>query len=104
MHQYLLLLHEKPGTFASTSPAEMAEIAQRDKAWAGDLAQRGLLAGGETLADDGGRHLRRREGQALATDGSYLGPQGWVEIRRIELGGHPPGTCKPGWPPNMPWC
>jgi hypothetical protein len=114
MHQYLLLLHEKPGTYASSSPAEMEEIVQRYKAWAGDLAQRGLLAGGEKLVDDGGRHIHWREGQVLATDGPYaeahdivggyfvvqaendaaaealastcphLGPRRWVEIRRID--------------------
>jgi len=71
MHSYLLLLHEKPADAVEVSPAEMAEIIQRYKAWSADLAQRGLLAGGEKLCDDGGRHLRLQDGHPLATDGPY---------------------------------
>jgi hypothetical protein len=71
MHSYLLLLHENPADAVEVSPAEMAEIIQRYKAWSADLAQRGLLAGGEKLCDDGGRHLRLQGGRPLATDGPY---------------------------------
>jgi len=115
MNQYMLLLHERPMDAAQVSPAEMMEIVARYKAWAGDLAQRGLLLGGEKLADEGGRHLRLQAGQPLATDGPYaethdvvggyfvikaendlaaealartcphLEGTQWIEIRRIEL-------------------
>lgn len=115
LHSYLLILHEQPGAFADTTPAEMAEIVEQYKSWAGGLAQRGLLAGGEKLADEGGRHLRMASGKALATDGPYaeahdiiggyfiikaadmaaaetlarscphLSGQRWIEIRRIEV-------------------
>jgi hypothetical protein len=71
MNQYLFLLHEKPADAANVSPAEMQEIIARYKAWSAGLAQRGLLAGGEKLADDGGRQLRLKDGQPLATDGPY---------------------------------
>jgi len=71
MHSYLLLLHEKPADAAAPSAAEMAEIVQRYKTWSAGLAQRGLLAGGEKLSDDGGRHLRLQGGRPLATDGPY---------------------------------
>ncbi len=71
MHSYLLLLHERPADASAPSAAEMAEIIQRYKAWSTDLAQRGLLAGGEKLCDDGGRHLRLQGGKPLATDGPY---------------------------------
>lgn len=114
MHSCLLLLHENPADAVAVSPAEMAEIIQRCKAWSADLAQRGLLAGGEKLCDDGGRHLRLQGGRPLATDGPYAGAhdgiggifivkaagdaeaealaatcphlQGtqWIEVRRIE--------------------
>jgi hypothetical protein len=114
MHAYLLLLHEKPGTFTQHSPAEMAEIVQQYQRWAQDLGARGLLTGGEKLTDDGGRRLHWRDGQPLASDGPYaeahdviggyfvvqaegdaaaealaascphLGPDRWIEIRRIE--------------------
>ncbi|MBL8312831.1 MAG: dehydrogenase [Rubrivivax sp.] len=115
MNQYMLLLHEKPMDAAQVSPAEMKEIVTRYQAWAGELAQRGLLVGGEKLADEGGRHLRLQAGQALATDGPYaeahdvvggyfivkadgeaaaealartcphLEGTQWIEIRRIEV-------------------
>jgi hypothetical protein len=114
MNQYLFLLHEKPADAAGMSPAEMQEIIARYKAWSAGLAQRGLLAGGEKLVDDGGRQLRLKDGQPLATDGPYaeahdvigglfivkaesdamaeelaqtcphLRGSQWIEIRRIE--------------------
>jgi hypothetical protein len=114
MNQYLLLLHETPADAAAVSAAEMQEIIQRYKAWSADLAARGLLAGGEKLSDDGGRHLRLRGGKPVATDGPYaeahdvvggffivkaendaaaealaqscphLAGTQWIEIRRIE--------------------
>lgn len=71
MNQYVFLLHERPADYVDVSPAEMQETIARYKAWAGSLAQRGLLAGGEKLADDGGRHLRLVGGKPLATDGPY---------------------------------
>lgn len=70
-HQYLLLLHERPADDAGVSPAEMMEIVGRYKAWAGELAAQGLLAGGEKLCDDGGRILRLQGGRPVATDGPY---------------------------------
>lgn len=71
MNQYVFLLHERPADYVDVSPAAMQEIIARYKAWAGGLAQRGLLVGGEKLADDGGRHLKLSGGKPLATDGPY---------------------------------
>jgi hypothetical protein len=115
MNQYMLLLHEKPMDAVQVSPAEVKEIVARYKAWAGDLAQRGLMVGGEKLTDEGGRHLRLKAGQVLASDGPYaeahdvvggyfivkadsdaaaealartcphLEGTQWIEIRRIEV-------------------
>jgi hypothetical protein len=72
MNQYLFLLHEKPTDAAHISAAEMKEIVGRYKAWSSDLAQRGLLTGGEKLTDDGGRQLRLKAGKPMATDGPYV--------------------------------
>lgn len=71
MNHYMLLLHETPATYASLGPAEMQELIARYRAWSADLAQRGLLAGGEKLTDDGGRRLRLDAGRPLASDGPY---------------------------------
>ncbi len=71
MPQYMLLLHERPAAYASVTPAEMKEIVDCYKAWAEQLAARGQLAGGEKLADDGGRVLRLQAGRPVAHDGPY---------------------------------
>ena len=114
MNQYVFLLHEVPADAAPLGPAEMQEIIQRYKAWSGDLAQRGLLAGGEKLTDDGGRHVRLKQGKPVATDGPFaeahdvvgglfivkaendaaaealaatcphLAGSQWIEVRRVE--------------------
>jgi hypothetical protein len=114
MNQYLLMLHETPGDYASLSPAQMQEEVARYGAWAGDLAQRGLLVSGEKLVDDGGRHLKAGANGHLASDGPYaeakdviggffmikaandaeaeklaatcphLRGRNWIEIRRID--------------------
>lgn len=114
MNTYLLILHETPADYARMSPAQLQEIIQSHQAWAGSLAERGLLAGGEKLVDEGGRHLRVGGGQIVASDGPYaeahdviggfylvnaasdaeaeqlarecphLVGSGWVELRKID--------------------
>ena len=114
MQQYLFLLHEKPADAVAMSPAEMKELIGRYQAWAQGLAERGQLDSGEKLTDDGGRQLRLKNGQPLASDGPYAEAQDvigglyivkaendaqaealaascphlqgtqWIEIRRIE--------------------
>lgn len=115
LNQYILLLHERPADAPAMSAAEMKELVESYKDWARGLAERGLLAGGEKLVDDGGRHLRLEGGRPMATDGPYaeahdviggyfvvlaaddagaealartcphLKGRQWIEIRRIEL-------------------
>jgi hypothetical protein len=75
MNQYLFLLHEKPADAVAVSAAEAKETVARYQAWAADLAQRGLLSGGEKLSDNGGQHVSLRSGQpsgqVLVSDGPY---------------------------------
>jgi hypothetical protein len=71
MNQYLLLLHENPADSATLTSAEMHEIIASHQAWAEALAERGQLAGGEKLTDDGGRRLLLQDGRPLASDGPY---------------------------------
>jgi hypothetical protein len=115
MHAYLLLLHETPADAPSMTAAEMKDLIGQYQAWSKSLAERGLLAGGEKLTDDGGRQLRLQRGQVLASDGPYaeahdvvggyfvikaeddaaaealaqscphLRGSQWIEIRRIEV-------------------
>jgi hypothetical protein len=71
MNTYLFLLHETPVDAADLSADAMAALVAEYRAWAAGLAERGLLVGGEKLADDGGRWLQRQGAQLLATDGPY---------------------------------
>lgn len=117
MTQYMLLLHDKPADAVAMTPAEMKEMVGRYKAWAGQLAAQGKLAGGEKLTDDGGRILRVQGGLPVASDGPYAEAQdvvggyfilnasndaeamdlaqtcphlrgtNWIEIRRIDVVG-----------------
>lgn len=75
MPQFMLLLHEAPSSYAHLSAAEMQDLINRYKAWAGQMAAEGRLAGGEKLVDDGGRQLRLQGGRPLATDGPYAEAQ-----------------------------
>lgn len=115
MNQYMLILHEQPASYAHMGAAEMKALIERYRAWSAGLAQQGLLAGGEKLSDDGGRHLRLAGGKPLASDGPYaeahdvvggyftikaasdadaerlaatcphLRGTNWIEIRRIDV-------------------
>jgi len=71
MNQYLLILYQTPADRPAASPAAQQEMTQRYRDWARSMAERGLLAGGEKLTDDGGRHLRLKNGKPLASDGPY---------------------------------
>jgi len=71
MNQYLLLLHEIPADSAELTPAQMQDIIDRHQLWAQQLAERGLLAGGAKLTDDGGIHLRLKHDRPVASDGPY---------------------------------
>jgi hypothetical protein len=73
MPQFMLLLHEDPATSRTMSPDEMQRVIERYVQWSDGLAARGSLVRGEKLADDGGRHVRRRTGGGApaVTDGPY---------------------------------
>jgi hypothetical protein len=113
MTTYLLMLHEDPSQYDGLAPADIQRIIERYSAWSRDLAARGLLVGGEKLADEGGKQLRRVAGTLSVTDGPYAEAkeviggyfviqapdeatalaiaaecphldQGWIALRRIE--------------------
>lgn len=72
MDSYLLLLHEDPSQYAALSPAEMGEIIERYRAWSQKLAAQGRLAGGEKLADEGGKRLRAGKQGPVVSDGPFI--------------------------------
>jgi len=109
--RFVLLLHESPELLAEATPYEVEAVVARYRDWARGLGRAGKLEAGEKLADAEGRTLRVRDGTTLveerperggvggffvirardyeeavdiARSCPHLGPQGWVELRRIE--------------------
>src|SRR5687768_915256 len=85
MPEFMLLLHENPGGFASVSPDDMQRVIEKYNAWSAKLASQGKLVGGDKLRDEGGKHVRRdgkaRGGRAAVVDGPY------TEVKEI-VGGY----------------
>ena len=71
MTQFMLLLHEQPADFSDVSPEEIQAIIAKYDAWRDSLSERGLLMGGQKLADEGGRWLRRGQDALSVVDGPY---------------------------------
>lgn len=69
--KFMLVLHDDVSSFEELAPGEMQKIVQRYNAWAGKLAAAGRMAGGEKLADEPGRVLRRESSGVVVKDGPY---------------------------------
>ncbi len=81
MPTYMLLLHENPNQFAGRSESEMMKVVKEYGAWATKLRSEDRLAGGEKLADEGGKILKGKNGKIVVTDGPY------AEAREV-IGGY----------------
>ena len=68
-NKYMLLLHDPVLADADYSPEEIQAVIADYMAWRDQIAQKGLLVGGEKLADEGGRHIRNVDGEIRVTDG-----------------------------------
>jgi hypothetical protein len=80
MPEYILLLHETPGTFHGLSPAEMQTAIQRYKGWRESMSAKGHQAGGKKLREGAGRVMKSNSGKTIVTDGPY------TELREV-IGG-----------------
>ena len=80
MSLFMLLLADDPTEYADLSPAELQDIIARYSAWSGEMAANGRLRGGNKLADEGGRVLRREGDTVVVRDGPY------AELREIVSG------------------
>lgn len=116
MPEYMVLFREDPAAFASMSPTEMQAVLQRYMAWFAQLNATGQMRFGKKLKDEGGRHLRRRGSEMLASEGPYAEAKdvvsgafviaatsyedaqallrdcphlefGWIEVREIDAAG-----------------
>jgi hypothetical protein len=71
MAQYMLLLHQLPATNAELPPETMMDVVRRYYAWAEAMRAKGKLVGGEKLAAGRVRHIRRKDGKPVSSDGPY---------------------------------
>ena len=68
---YMLLLHDVISEDVEFSAEEIQAVIGEYVAWREEIAAKGLLIGGEKLADEGGKHLRRVDGEIRVTDGPF---------------------------------
>jgi hypothetical protein len=71
MPEYILFLHETPGSFDHLSPEDMQQIIVRYKNWRESLAKNGRQAGGKKLRDGVGRVLKGSGAKMRIADGPY---------------------------------
>lgn len=71
MAKFMMMMFESPTEFADLTPQQMQDLVGEYLAWAKRLTAAGKLAGGEKLADEGGRMIRGKGPGALVTDGPY---------------------------------
>lgn len=70
MPRFAMILSETPQTTPGGSPAEIQAMLQRYADWARKMGQEGKLKGGEKLAFEPGKRLRK-EGARVAVDGPF---------------------------------
>lgn len=71
MAQFMLILFEKPGDFASMSPDKIQAIIQKYETWGAKMAQEGRMVDGKKLTEEGGKRLARTGSNVAVTDGPY---------------------------------
>jgi hypothetical protein len=71
MAQFMLVLYEKPGDFASMSPDQIQKVIEKYSTWGENLGAAGKMVAGHKLTEDGGRRLSRSGGKVSAVDGPY---------------------------------
>jgi hypothetical protein len=71
MPQFMLLLAERPGEYASLSPEQIQKVLGQFNAWTGKVAGAGKLVGGHKLTEAAGKRLVAKGGGVSVTDGPY---------------------------------
>ena len=72
MPHYMLVLRDRPEDFCDLAPEEMQRIIEKYRAWSMKMQAANRLVGGNKLADEGGRVLRRVEGRLAIKDGPFV--------------------------------
>jgi len=71
MPQFMLILFEKPGDFASMSPDQIQKVIEKYGTWGERMAKENRMVGGHKLTEEGGKKLDRGGGKVAVTDGPY---------------------------------
>lgn len=71
MPQFMLILFEKPGDFASMSPEKIQGIIEKYSQWGSKVAQAGQMVDGKKLTEEGGKLMARAGGKLSIVDGPY---------------------------------
>ena len=71
MARYMLMLLDTPADYAALTPQQMQEVVAEYGQWAARMGQEGKLAGGDKLADEGGKILKGKGSAAVVTDGPF---------------------------------
>lgn len=67
MPKFMLLLFDNPSDYADVTPEQMQQVVKEYGSWAQKMGKAGKLAGGEKLADEGGKVIT----QSGVTDGPF---------------------------------
>jgi hypothetical protein len=71
MAKFMLILHDKPGTFKHLAPDELQRVVEKYLAWSAKLKQAGKSIGSNKLTEDGGKIVTRQRGELNVVDGPY---------------------------------
>jgi hypothetical protein len=71
MPDYMLLLYERPETFANVTSEQMEQVVAKYVAWRTRLGSTGKISGGNKLRDGSGRSLQPGGGRVTVRDGPF---------------------------------
>jgi hypothetical protein len=71
MSSFMLILHDKPKSFAGISPADMQRVIGEYVGWRNKMNEAGRLGAGQKLKDEGGKWLTSDGGKMRVVDGPY---------------------------------
>jgi hypothetical protein len=71
MAKFMLILHQKPGSWQQMSPEELQRKVEKYQGWVAKFRSSGRYVSGEKLGDEGGKLLSLQNGRPTLMDGPY---------------------------------
>lgn len=105
MPKFMLILHDsKDRGYMSLSPEEMQNVIQDFRDWARKTAESGAMLGGEKLADEEGRRVKRGPEGTIVLDGPFSETKEVVGgFFLIEAADYAAATAIAGGCPQLSW-